>query len=200
LCDNARPSQLNWILTEQAFAKFLACLDTDSVRAGEKYETLRDALVKFLDWRGALFPEDLVDETFNRVARKLDEGEAINDIAAYCHGVARLVFLQSLEHPSNKRVEFEELLSSEIPAPMNETEATDPRRECLGRCLNQLPAENRKLITEYYRKERREKIDNRILLAERLGIPLNALRSRTQRIRDKLERCITLCAKNIRQR
>jgi DNA-directed RNA polymerase specialized sigma24 family protein len=191
---------LNWILTEQAFAKFLTCLDTDSVRAGEKYEALRDALVKFLDWRGAIFPEDLVDETFNRVARKLDEGEAINDVAAYCHGVARLVFLQSLEHPSSKRVEFEELLSAEIPAPMKETEATDPRRECLNRCLSQLPAENRKLITDYYRKERRQKIDNRILLAEKLGIPLNALRSRTQRIRDKLERCIALCTKNIRQR
>jgi DNA-directed RNA polymerase specialized sigma24 family protein len=200
LCDNARPTQLNWILTEQAFAKFLACLDSDSVRAGEKYEALRDALVKFLDWRGAILPEDLVDETFNRVARKLDEGETINDVPAYCHGVARLVFLQSLEHPSNKRVEFEELLAIETPAPMNETEAADLRRDCLNRCLSQLPAENRKLITEYYRKERRQKIDNRILLAERLGIPLNALRSRTQRIRDKLERCITLCTKNIRQR
>jgi DNA-directed RNA polymerase specialized sigma24 family protein len=200
LCDNARPTQLNWILTEQAFAKFLACLDSDSVRAGEKYEALRDALVKFLDWRGAILPEDLVDETFNRVARKLDEGETINDVPAYCHGVARLVFLQSLEHPSNKRVEFEELLAIETPAPMNETEAADLRRDCLNRCLSQLPAENRKLITEYYRKERRQKIDNRILLAERLGIPLNALRSRTQRIRDKLERCITLCTKNIGQR
>jgi hypothetical protein len=51
---------------------FLACLDPDPARTGEKYEALREALVKFLDWRGALFPEELVDETFNRVARKLE--------------------------------------------------------------------------------------------------------------------------------
>jgi RNA polymerase sigma factor (sigma-70 family) len=196
LGDSARPSHLAWILTEQAFARFLARLDSDPTRAGQRYEALREALVKFLDWRGALFPEDLVDETFNRVARKLDEGEVIQDVPSYCHGVARMVFLQSLEHPSNKRVEFEQLLSIANPEP--KTEATDMRRECLNRCLCQLPAEHRKLITEYYRKERRQKIDNRVSLAERLGIPLNALRSRAQRIRDKLERCIMRCSNNFR--
>jgi RNA polymerase sigma factor (sigma-70 family) len=194
LGDSARPSHLDWTLTRQAFAKFLACLDADPARAGERYEALRESLVKFLDWRGALFPEDLVDETFNRVARKLDEGEIIRDVPTYCHGVARLVLLQSLVHPGNKRVGIEELLS--IATRESEIEATDVRRECLNHCLRQLPAENRKLITEYYRKEKRQKIDNRVSLAERLGIPLNALRSRAQRIRDKLERCIMLCSSN----
>jgi DNA-directed RNA polymerase specialized sigma24 family protein len=196
LGDSARPSQLDWTLTEQAFAKFLACLDTDPARAGERYEALRESLVKFLDWRGATFPEELVDETFNRVARKLEEGEMIQDVPSYCHGVARLVFLQSLEHPSNKRGEIEELLLVAAPEPV--TEAPDARRECLDRCLRELPAENRNLITEYYRKERRQKIDNRISLAKRLGIPLNALRSRAQRIRGKLERCIARCSTNFR--
>jgi DNA-directed RNA polymerase specialized sigma24 family protein len=196
LADSARPSRLYWILTEQAFANFLARLDTDPARAGERYETLRESLVKFLDWRGAVFPEELVDETFNRVARKLEEGELIQDVPSYCHGVARMVFLQSLEHPGNKRVEIEELVLVAAPEPV--TEAPDARRECLDRCLRELPAENRKLITEYYRKERRQKIDNRITLAKRLGIPLNALRSRAQRIRGKLERCIARCSNNFR--
>ncbi|HKX33201.1 MAG TPA: sigma-70 family RNA polymerase sigma factor [Blastocatellia bacterium] len=181
-------------MTQEAFAKFLACLDPDPARAGEKYESLREALVKFLDWRGASFPEELVDETFNRVARKLDEGEAIRDVPVYCHGVARLVFLQSLERPDNKRVELDELPPMAAPEP--EPDVTDVRRECLERCLRQLPAESRELITEYYRNERRQKIDNRVSLAERLGIPLNALRSRTQRIRDKLEKCILRCCKD----
>jgi hypothetical protein len=57
--------------------------------------------VKFLDWRGAPFPEELVDETFDLVTRKLEEGETIRDLPTYCHGVARMVFLQSLERPSN---------------------------------------------------------------------------------------------------
>jgi hypothetical protein len=72
-------------------------LDHDPARAGEKYE----AMVKFLDWRGALFPEELVDEAFNRVMWKLEEGEPINDLPTYCHGVARLVLLQSLERHNN---------------------------------------------------------------------------------------------------
>ena len=44
-----------------------------------------------------------MDETFNRVTRKLEGGETIRDLPAYCHGVARLVFLQSLERSNNMR-------------------------------------------------------------------------------------------------
>ena len=183
---SARQSHIDWDLTEEAFAKFLACLDTDPTHAGEKYEALREALVKFLDWRGARFPEELVDEIFNRVTRKLEEGETIRDVPTYCHGVARLVFLQSRERPGNERVELEELSIVAIPKP----DVTELRQECLNHCLRQLPAENRELIIEYYRKEGRQKIDHRLAMAERLGIPLNALRGRAQRIRDKLERCI----------
>jgi len=189
---SARQSHPYWELTEEAFAKFLACLDPDPARAGEKYEALRESLVKFLDWRGASFPEELVDETFNRVARKLEEGETIRDVPTYCHGVARLVFLQSLERSDNKRVEFDELSTIAIPEP----DVADARRECLNHCLRQLPAENRELIIEYYRKEGRQKIDHRVLMAERLGIPPSALRSRAQRIRDKLERCIRRCCRD----
>jgi len=183
---SARQLHIDSEPTEEGFAKFLACLDPDPARAGEKYEELREALVKFLDWRGALFPEELVDEAFNRVTRKLEEGETIRDLPTYCHGVARMVFLQSMQHFRNKRVELEELsfIASQEP------DITDVRRECLNHCLRQLPAENRELIIEYYRKEGRQKNDHRLAIAERLGIPLNALRSRAQRIRDKLERCV----------
>ena len=61
------------------------------------------------------------------------------------------------------------------------------------RCLNELPTESNQLILQYYEDERRVKINNRQAMADRLGIPLNALRSRVQRIRDKLEQCITHC-------
>jgi len=183
---SARQSHVDWELTEEAFAKFLACLDPDPARAGEKYEELREALLKFLDWRGARFPEELVDEALNRVTRKLEEGETVRDLPKYCHGAARLVFLQSLEHPGNKRVRLEELSMVAIPEP----DVADVRRECLNHCLRRLPTENREFIIEYYRKEGQQKIDYRVAMAERLGIPPSALHSRAQRIRDKLERCI----------
>lgn len=182
-----------WVLTETAWAKLMARLDPEAARAGEAYEALRESLVKFLDWRGAHSPEELVDEAFNRVARKLDEGEAIQDVPSFCHGVARLVYLQSLERHEQRHVALDEALP--LPAPVAET-GHDPRRECLTRCLQTLPQENRDLITTYYRDERRQKIDNRAALATRLGIPLNALRNRAQRIRDKLEQCIRRCCQN----
>jgi DNA-directed RNA polymerase specialized sigma24 family protein len=192
LPESVRQPHINWVLTEEAFEKFLSCLDPDPARAGEKYEELREALVKFLAWRGAYFPEDLVDETFNRVTRKLDEGELIRDLSAYCHGVARGVFLQSLEHPVNKRVEIEELKGFTL----HEPDVADVRWECFSRCLRNLTAENRELIIEYYQNDGREKIDHRVLMAEKLGIPLNALRSRARRVRAKLERCIKRCCKD----
>lgn len=186
-----RQSKTTWHLTEEAFAQLLARLDSDPARAGLAYEALRAALVKFLDWRGATEPEDLVDEAFNRVARKLAAGETIQDVPSYCHGVARLVFLQWLEKPQQRRVALEEALP--IAAPVTEAETDELRRACLTQCLQALPPDSRQLITEYYRDQRRQKIDNRAALAERLSIPLNALRSRAQRIRDKLEPCVKKC-------
>jgi DNA-directed RNA polymerase specialized sigma24 family protein len=192
LSESVRQSHRVWILTEEAFAKFLTCLDPDPVRAGEKYEELRDALVKFLAWRGAHFPEDLADETFNRVARKLEEGEVIRDISAYCHGAARGVFLQSLEYAGNKRVELGELKAIVLQEP----EVTDLQLECLDHCLSQLTAENREMIIEYYQDEGRQKIDHRASMAERLGIQPGALRSRARRVRGNLERCLRRCCKD----
>jgi RNA polymerase sigma factor (sigma-70 family) len=182
-----------WTLTEESFARFLAHLDLDRDRAGEKYEALRITLVKFFDWRGSHFPEDCVDETFNRVARKIDLGEAIRDITTYCHGVARLIFLETLKRPDTRKVSLDEL--TEIGAPSPVLAEPSLQRQCFEQCLSQLPPESCQLILEYYKDEKRDKIDSRVSLAERLGIPLNALRSRAQRVRSKLENCVVRCKK-----
>jgi len=189
--DKLAVSGSEWTLTEEAFAKFLACLDPDKERAGEAYEIIRLRLVKFFDWRGADFPEECVDETFNRVARKIDSGETIRDISTYCHGVARLVLLESLRRPESKRLSLDELSESGTTSP--EVGEADIRRRCFERCLSDLPADSRLLILQYYKDERRDKIDNRASLARRLGIPIDALRSRAQRVRNRLEKCVNVC-------
>jgi RNA polymerase sigma factor (sigma-70 family) len=191
--DGLSVSQSEWTLSAEALAGFLASLDSDSDRAGEKYESLRLALMKFFDWRGAHFPEDLADETINRVIRKIDEGQTVRDIPTYCHGVARLVLLENLKGPENRRADFEELPPTVLVAP--EPEERDERQDCFEQCLKELPVESRQLILQYYGDERRQKINRRLALAERLGIPLNALRSRAQRIRNRLEECVNGCLK-----
>jgi RNA polymerase sigma factor (sigma-70 family) len=191
--DGVSVPKSEWTLSAEALAGFLACLDPDSDRAGEKYESLRLTLMKFFDWRGAHFPEECADETINRVIRKIAEGQSVRDIPTYCHGVARLVLLESLKGPESKRTDFEELPPTALVA--HKPEERDERQDCFEQCLKELPIENRRLILQYYLDEKRDKINRRLEMAERLGIPLNALRSRAQRIRNRLEECVNGCLK-----
>jgi DNA-directed RNA polymerase specialized sigma24 family protein len=188
--DAAPGTRTVWTLTAEAFQKFLSCLDADTERAGAQYEAIRRKLVKSFDWRGAHFPEECADETINRVIRKLGAGGTIRDIPTYCYGIARLVFLESLKKPDHRHVSLDEL--SSVAAPCFQEEDSS-ERECFERCLGELPIESRQLILQYFQDERRDKINNRQAMATRLGIPLNALRSRVQRIKDKLEQRVADC-------
>lgn len=188
---DARVTESQWVLTGEALTRFLSCLDANPDSAGRKYEAIRQKLVKIFDWRGARFPEECADETLNRVIRKLEHGQEIRDIPTYCQGVARLVFLEALKKAENRQVSLDELKSVPVaPAPVEDDNA---QRSCFALCLRKLPTESLQLILKYYEDEARVKINNRQTMADQLGIPLSALRSRVQRIRDKLEQCITNC-------
>jgi len=178
-------------LTPDAFTKLLAKLSADPEVAGVEYEELRRRLIKFFEWRGAFFPEDLADETLNRTARKIDGGEEIEkNVIALALGVAHFVFLETSRRPDNRRATLEELIP--IAAPLeHRLEDDDLRVASLRECLHSLSKESRELIIEYYGEEGRAKIDDRKALAEKLGISLNALFSRAKRIRDRLEQCVT---------
>ena len=181
-------------LTAEAFAKLLALLDADRERAGEKYEELRRTLIRFFEWRGAPFPEDHADETLNRVARKLGEGVEIKSLGAYCCEVARLVCLEVWKGNDSRREPLE--ASRQHAVSPNNVETALERElalDCLEECLSRLPAESRALIVEYYQDEKRDRIERRRVLAEALGLRREALANRAQRLRDKLEQCVTRC-------
>jgi DNA-directed RNA polymerase specialized sigma24 family protein len=180
-----------WTLTKSAFDLLLAQLDSDRQEAGTKYEGLRRKLVKFFEWRGCSFSEDLADETINRVARNLELGEKVRDLPAYCGGVARLVVLESLRA---RQQEQQVLRAGPCPSTPAADEA-DQRAECLEYCMRKLSPENSQLIVQYYQEDKQARIRAREGLAARLGIPLNALRIRTHRIRVALERCVDECMK-----
>jgi DNA-directed RNA polymerase specialized sigma24 family protein len=148
--------------------------------------------MKFFEWRGCSFPEDLADETINRVARNLETGEQIHHFAAYCAGTARHVFLESLR--IRQREEAVQAMPESLPISVEEP---DPRRGCLECCLRELSQEDLKLIVEYYQEDKRARINARRDLAARLDIPLNALRIRTYRIRVRLEGCVDQCMRRL---
>jgi DNA-directed RNA polymerase specialized sigma24 family protein len=179
----------DWVLTERSLAGFLSLLDKDPERAGERYEILRRKLVRFFEWRGSATSDELADETLNRLAMKIDEGEAIRDLHAYTGGMARLVWLETLKEQERARGAFEELRV----AGRRSTQTDSPRIECFESCLESLPAESRVLILDYYREERGGKIASRKQLAEKMGLPINALRIRSHRIRVQLEKCVADC-------
>lgn len=153
---------------------------------GEVYEQIRHKLIRLFRWRGAEDPEDLVDRTFDRVSRRLpDQNSFVGDPAHYVCGVARLIFLESLRHRK----------LPELPAETERDEENETALDCLDDCLELLSPVQRELILDYYRGERRAKIDHREVLANQLGTTVNALRIQTCRIRTRLRKCVTRCLK-----
>lgn len=183
-------------LTATTLASLLDRLDADRDRAGEKYEDLRRMLMRFFEWRGAPFPEEHADETFNRVARRLGEGVEINNIGGYSYNVARLVFLETLKGPDSRRAGLEAIAYSAAAVDSsNEAAEKEAYLSCLEVCLEGLPAESRELIVGYYRDDKRGRIDRRKELADQLGLRREVLANRAQRLRGKLERCVGNCLK-----
>jgi DNA-directed RNA polymerase specialized sigma24 family protein len=180
-----------WTLTQDAFDKLLIAFGGDRESGSEKYLEIRGNLTRFFEWRGCPFPEDHADETMNRVAKKVDAGEEILNPAGYAMGVARLLLLEIV-----KGRQREQSALTEIGRESEAYEAEDDsegRLTCLRNCLQTLSSENRDLILEYYQGEKSEKIQNRKKLMERLGVPVNTLRMRALRLRERLQGCVEEC-------
>lgn len=180
----------NWVLSQESFDALLGWLDSDRERAGIKYEEIRKRLIKIFTGRGCVDAEDLADETINRVSSKLNEIEKDfkGDRSRYFYGVANKVLMESLRRRTPQ-------------PPLTEPEDSDRIElefRCLEHCIEQLSVENRKLLLEYYQAEGRAKIEQRKILAEKLGIAPNALRIRAHRIRAGLQKCVEKCVERSR--
>ena len=81
-----------WVPTRSALEHVLTWLDEGVDSGGEKYLEMRRRLVSYFDRKRCLSPDELADETLNRVARRLEEEGAITDAPArYCYIVAKYV-------------------------------------------------------------------------------------------------------------
>jgi DNA-directed RNA polymerase specialized sigma24 family protein len=189
--ESPRTLKKDWVLTQEAFDRLLSCFDSDREIAGQKYELIRLKLIRFFEWRDWTNPQDLTDETINRVARRLCEGEIIHNLTSYVLGAARHL-------ASEQRRELQKLQSSLEQLPnylqsLQTDKSSRIRLECCEACLSALSEENRKLIQSYYASDKRTKIEDHRRTAEQLGISLNSLRIRAHRIKLKLGSCIDEC-------
>jgi len=186
------PPKKEWALTQTAFDGLLLSLDADRERAGERYEQLRRNLLKFFEWRASDAPEAHADETLNRVARKLAEGEEVRDLNQYCLGVARLLLKEEFKRREQAQRAFRQLSQNPHPAETID-DADEIRRRCFETCLQSLDAGSCELLLAYFQDEKHAKIERRKALAAALGIPLNALRIRVHRIKAQLEERVCQC-------
>ena len=149
-------------LTQAAFDTLLAWLDSDRDQAGRKYEFIRQRLIKIFACRGRNDADELADETINRVTLKAAKiaQEYVGDPALYFYGVAQKVYLESLRKRPH----------AVVPAPAPTPPEAEQEYDCLEKCMEQLPTGNRELILEYYQNDKRQKVEYRKKLAERLGI------------------------------
>jgi DNA-directed RNA polymerase specialized sigma24 family protein len=182
-----------WALTQEAFDKLLASLGEDGEAAGRRYLEIRGNLIRFFEWRGCPFPEDHADEAINRVAKRMAGGEEIQNPMGYFLGVARMLLLEINKERAREHQALGEMAGSQGAS--YEPEEPEARIECLRECLRNLSPDNRELIIEYYQGEKGAKIENRRRLTERFKVPVNTLRMRAQRLREKLHACVEDCLK-----
>jgi DNA-directed RNA polymerase specialized sigma24 family protein len=172
-------------LTQEAFDGLLLWLDPDRERAGKRYGEIQGKLIRIFVRRGCPIADELADETINRVAKKLAEirDSYVGDPALYFYGVGNKVFLEYIR----KRPD-----PLPLPAP-DPPERLEHTHKCLEACLELATPSSRDLFVEYFRQEKPNKIEYRKELSERLGISINALRTRAHRIRTSLLQCVNDC-------
>jgi DNA-directed RNA polymerase specialized sigma24 family protein len=175
----------------------LAWLDDGGNSGGEAYLQMRRRLVLYFQRKRCLAPDDLADDTLNRVMRRLEEEGGIIDAppARYCYIVAKFVLLEHLRDPDARRTTADAdgtRAWSAVATPAHPTH-DEPSLQCLDRCLGALPDDDRALIVDYYRHEQGTRIERRRELAASLRLTANALAIRASRIRDKLQRCVDAC-------
>lgn len=178
-------------INPEAFEKMLLWLDEDRDIAGLKYEAIRLRLIKIFDYRQCTNSEELSDIVFDRVLQKLDENAVADsaDPALYFYKVACHIYRENLRKPVSVEV------TDDIAAEADE-ENFDPYYECLKKCLENLSAEHRKLIVNYYEEEKHEKVTHHRQLAKSFGVKLNILHLRAYRIRKRLQKCVLQCVEN----
>jgi DNA-directed RNA polymerase specialized sigma24 family protein len=173
-------------LTREKFASFLEWLNPDSEKAGDEYERVRFRLCTFFSQRQCRFPDELADETINRVILKISE-EVIENKIAYCYGVARNVYRESL------RKERTHLDIDDVTVAAKAPDEQSFSSQCLDQCLEKLPPDSRNLLLDYFSEVKLAKIKLHQRISESLETTQTALRMRVMRTKQKLKVCVQEC-------
>lgn len=171
-----------WRLERSAFARLLEALHRDPTAASREYERLRQRLMRFFALQGIARREEAADEAFNRLAKRLSEGEDVRNVESYLAGIARLLTLEERQRTQREREAMRRLTETEP-----DTGDDESMLQALDQCLLELPEESRQLLRRYYASDGGRRVREREALARELGLSPNTLRNRILRLRQKLE-------------
>jgi DNA-directed RNA polymerase specialized sigma24 family protein len=177
-----------WTISRGALESLLVRLAEGGASGAVQYEVVRRKLIRFLELRGAAWPESAADEALDRVARKVEAGEPIQNLRAYIFGVARHVLLEGARRDRRERLAHDAWAGTGEPDGAAEAER---RLQCLEGCLRELPAESRALVEGYHARAGTR--EDREALARRFGLTPGALRTRMHRLRNELASCLERC-------
>lgn len=177
------------VLAQKDFDRLLGWLNQDQEQAGLLYEKIRWRLITIFAARGCAVPEELADETIDRVARRVLEIEPnyTGDKALYFFGVANNVHHEYLKRPQPPAQQNEPIDAQK------DRDDQEQLHHCLEHCLRKLSEESQQMILRYYSQEKQAKIHLHKEMAEKLGITINTLRLRVLRMKEKLQPCIERC-------
>ena len=193
----------DWELTQGAFHRLLNWLDQGTDSGGQKYLEMRRRLISFFDRKNCVSPDELADETLNRVMQWLEEKDKNYDPvpAKICYQTASFVFHEYLRRSDREQDSLDQLPITREPfvdphrgaTPEEEQAEKERHLACLEKCSQKLPTSDRDLIIRYYVGEQRVKLENRKALAAERHLTANALSIKACRIREKLRACVTEC-------
>lgn len=170
----------------------LAHLSDDLQIASERLVRLRQEMEAYLKKEHYPSPSDGADEIFKRVSRRIEEGQRITDLRAYCYRAAQLLRMESWRKP--KEEEFDEK-SSRVLQGDDRGEDKQRRFACMKQCEERLPLETRWVMREYADPVRlgEDPSQHRKELAVLLGVSRQHLINRVRSIREGLYKCVENC-------
>jgi hypothetical protein len=181
-------------ISQDDFDRLLDWFGPDRGASADQYLAAHCKLTVFLRYNYCNRPEDLADETMNRVAKKLPpivEGRGHIDVL---RGFARNVLK---EYWDDDELQLAEEISDQVPSPTgkpSEIDEKEIRSACLDKCVAALP--ERELLLEYHSYEPGAKIAHRKAMAEARRLTLNALRLKACHLKRAVAECVKRCCQS----
>jgi hypothetical protein len=152
----------------------------------------------------------MADEVLFRAAQKVAVGEQVDDINRYVYGIARFVRLESFRRPKSDSIDDMGAGSGDrqrgVPDPLRvapvvfDDETDGAAYRCLRLCVSSLSQDNRNLILSYYAADETgtSNIEQRKVLAKRLGKSMGTLQKQVCLLRQKVAGCTKDCVEGKR--